>query len=55
MPLLSGLLMTNAMRDTMYGDLVSGVSRAVEALLIAATVACGVFVALKFWALFGGL
>ena len=55
MPLLSGLLMTNAMRDTMYGDLVSGIARAVEALLIAATVACGVFVALKFWALFGGL
>lgn len=55
MPLLSGLLMTNAVRDTLYGDLVSGVSRAAEALLIAATVAIGVFVALKFWAFFGGL
>ena len=55
MPLLSGLLMTNAVRDTLYGDLVSGVSRAAEALLIAATVAIGVFAALKFWSFFGGL
>lgn len=55
MPLLSGLLMTNAMRDTMYGDIVSGVTRAAEALLIAAAVALGVYIALKFIALMGGL
>lgn len=54
MPLLSGLLMTTAVRDTMYGDLVSGVARAVEALLLAACVALGVFVGLKMIAMIGG-
>lgn len=55
MPLLSGLLMTTAVRDTMYGDLVSGVVRAVEALLIAAAVALGVYVGLKLTAMTGGM
>ena len=54
MPLLSGLLMTTAVRDTMYGDLVSGVVRAVEALLIAASVALGVYAGLKLMAMTGG-
>lgn len=54
MPLLSGLLMTTAVRDTMYGDLVSGIARAVEALLLAASVALGVFVGLKLIAMLGG-
>ena len=54
MPYLSGLLMTTAVRDTMYGDLVSGVARAVEALLLAASVAAGVFVGLKLTAMMGG-
>ena len=55
MPLLSGLLMTTAVRDTMYGDLVSGVVRAVEALLIAAAVALGVYAGLKLLAMTGGV
>ena len=55
MPFLSGLLMTSAVRDTMYGDLVSGVARAVEALLLAAFVALGVYVGLKLMAMMGGL
>lgn len=55
MPLLTGLLMTTAMRDTMYGDLVSGVARVVEALLLCTTVALGVYVALKLLALLGGI
>lgn len=55
MPLLTGLLMTTAMRDTMYGDLVSGVARVVEALLLCTTVALGVYVALKFLAILGGM
>ena len=54
MPLLSGLLMTNAVRDTMYGDLISGVTRAVEALLLAASVALGVYVGLELAAMLGG-
>lgn len=55
MPLLTGLLMTTAVRDTMYGDLVSGVVRAVEALLLAGSVALGVYVGLKLIAMMGGV
>ena len=55
MPLLSGLLMTNAVRDTMYGDLISGVTRAVEALLLATAVALGVFVGLELASMLGGV
>ncbi len=46
MPLLPGLAMTNAIRDTMRGDLVSGVARAAEALLVAVALAAGVGVVL---------
>lgn len=55
MPLLTGLLMTTAVRDTMYGDLISGIARAVEALLLAACVALGVYVGLKLTAMLGGV
>lgn len=52
MPLLPGVSMTNAIRDTMRGDLVSGVSRGAEALLIALALAFGAGVVLKFYFLF---
>ena len=55
MPLLTGLLMTTAVRDTMYGDLVSGICRAVEALLLASCVALGVFAGLKLAGMMGGV
>ncbi|MBR5559885.1 MAG: threonine/serine exporter family protein [Clostridia bacterium] len=55
MPLLTGLLMTTAVRDTMYGDLISGIARAVEALLLAGCVALGVFVGLKTAVMLGGM
>ena len=55
MPLLSGLAMTTAVRDTVYGDLISGMTRALEALLLAAAVAMGVYVGLKFAAMMGGI
>ena len=55
MPMLTGLLMTTAVRDTMYGDLISGIARAVEALLLAACVALGVFVGLETAAMMGGM
>ena len=55
MPWLSGLSMTNAVRDTMYGDLVSGVTRAVEGMLMAAFTALGVYVGLWFFAAKGGI
>ena len=42
MPLLPGLAITNAIRDTVNGDLVSGVARTAEALLKAVAIAAGV-------------
>lgn len=41
MPLLPGLSMTNAIRDTIRGDLISGIARGTEALLVAASLAAG--------------
>lgn len=55
MPLLSGLLVTNAVRDTMYGDLISGMTRALEALLLAAFTALGVYAGLSIFAMMGGM
>ena len=55
MPWLSGLAMTNAVRDTMYGDLVSGMTRAVEGLLMASFTALGVYVGLSVIAMMGGM
>ncbi len=49
MPLISGLMMTNAMRDTLRGDLISGLARSVEALLVAVMVAVGISLVLRFY------
>lgn len=49
MPLLPGVPMINAIRDTMRGDLLSGVSRGAEALLIAVELAFGVGIVLKLY------
>ena len=46
MPLLPGMAMTNAVRDTIRGDLLSGVTRGVEALLVAVLLAAGVVIGL---------
>lgn len=46
MPLLPGLAATNAVRDTMRGDLVSGMARTTEALLSAVLISAGVAIAL---------
>lgn len=54
MPLLPGLAMTNAIRDTMRGDLVSGVARGTEALIVAIALAVGVGMVLKIWIFMGG-
>lgn len=54
MPLLPGLAMTNAIRDTIRGDLVSGVARAAEALLAAVSLAVGVGVVLGARIVVGG-
>ncbi len=42
MPLVPGLAMTNAARDILHGDYLSGGSRAIEAFCIAAVVSVGV-------------
>lgn len=49
MPLISGLMMTNAVRDTLYGDLLSGIARSLEALLVAVMVALGISLILQFY------
>ncbi len=46
MPLLPGVALTNAVRDMIAGDLVSGVTRTAEAVLIAAAIAAGIIVVL---------
>lgn len=42
MPLVPGVAITNAVRDTLYGDYVSGMARALEAFMKAAAIALGV-------------
>lgn len=41
MPQLPGLAMTNAIRDTIRGDLVSGMARGAEAIVVASSLAAG--------------
>ena len=48
---LPGLAFTNAMRDSLAGDLLAGGARAMEAALIALSIAFGVGVALFIWPL----
>ena len=54
MPLLPGLSLTNAIRDTVMGDSVSGTVRAVETLLTAVALAGGVGIALAAYVSFFG-
>ncbi len=49
MPLISGLMMTNAVRDSLRGDLLSGLARGFEAMLVAMMVALGISVVLRFY------
>ena len=49
MPLISGLMMTNAVRDSLRGDLLSGLARGAEALLVAVMVALGISLGLRFY------
>lgn len=46
MPLVPGVAITNAIRDVIAGDLLSGLSRGLEAALTAVAVAMGVVIAL---------
>lgn len=56
MLLVPGLAITNAIRDTISGDLLAGSTRAVEAFLVAVSIAIGTGAVLSFWiSAFGGL
>lgn len=53
MILVPGLSLTNAIRDTMSGDLVAGTARGVEALIITVGIVAGSGAMLKVWDLLG--
>ena len=55
-PLLPGISLTNAIRDTVMGDILSGTARIVETLLIAVAIAGGVGIVLAGYVnLIGGV
>ncbi len=55
MLLVPGIAITNAIRDSIAGDLISGITRALEAFLIAISIALGTGAVLSLWlALSGG-
>lgn len=49
MPLVPGVALTNAIRDTIQGDFLSGISRTADAFIVAMSVAVGVGSILKFY------
>lgn len=49
MLLVPGLAITNAIRDTIAGDLLSGLTRGAEAFLTAVSIAVGTGLVLSFW------
>lgn len=49
MLLVPGLAITNAIRDTVAGDYLAGVSRAAEAFLIAIAIAVGIAMVFQMW------
>lgn len=54
MALVPGIAITNAMRDIMAGDMVAGISKGAEALLIGAAIALGTALTLGLTRLFMG-
>lgn len=54
MPLVPGVAITNAIRDIMAGDFLSGTSRLVEAVLIAVSIAGGAGIVLRIFSFWGG-
>lgn len=52
--LVPGVAVTNAIRDSIAGDLLSGMAKGAEALIIATSIAIGVGAVLKLWLLMGG-
>lgn len=54
MPLVPGIAITNAVRDSLAGDLISGIARGAEAILIATSIAAGIGIILRLSLLRGG-
>ncbi len=50
-----GVALTNSIRDFLSGDMLSGVSRLIEAVLTALSLAAGAGVVLKLWDIIGGI
>jgi uncharacterized membrane protein YjjP (DUF1212 family) len=55
MTLVPGVTLTNAVRDAISGDFLSGVSRGIEAVVAAISIAVGVGALLKIWFILGGI
>ncbi|MCI1994417.1 MAG: threonine/serine exporter family protein [Clostridium luticellarii] len=55
MLLVPGLSITNAIRDTIAGDLISGISRGIEAFLVAIGIAVGAGAVMRLWLVLGGI
>ena len=55
MTLVPGLLLTNAIRDALSGNLLSGTSRLMEAFFVSISLAGGVGAMLSLWRTVGGL
>ncbi len=51
---LPGVALTNGVRDTLAGDMLSGASKGLEALVIAVSLASGAGFAIELWKLVGG-
>lgn len=49
MPLVPGMLLTVAIRDLLHGDYMSGVSRAIEAVICAVSIAAGVSIVARLF------
>ncbi|HHX61292.1 MAG TPA: threonine/serine exporter family protein [Epulopiscium sp.] len=54
MPLVPGVAFTNAIRDMIGDELISGLSRGIEALFIAVSIAAGVGIAMNIFYSIGG-
>ena len=54
MPMLPGLAMTNAVQDTLRGDIMSGISSATSAILTASMIAGGALVGTAMFRLLTG-
>jgi len=54
MPLVPGVAITNALFDTLHGDYLSGVTRGLEALVVALGIALGIFLGLGLCEGLGG-